>query len=182
MTFSKKLKELRKNKGLNQDELAELINQQTGKSFTRTTVSNYETGHSKPTLNITTAIANIFGVSIDYLMGSGDSNNTSDKLIQENGDYQYPKYEQLGASEVYEDAVNYGYQQDELIIKIRNRIEELEKIQEKGNEKELRNALKELLETLTDLTTKYHDQTHKLVDAYQRSNRLAELLKSPYKL
>ncbi len=182
MTFSKKLRELRKKNRLNQDELAYLINQQTGKTFTRTTISNYETGHSSPSLDLIPQIAKIFGVTLDELMGSDEPSDTSTHVIPNDLNTEYPDYPKQGSSQVYEDAVSYGYRQDELIIKIREDLNTMAQTVEQGKEDELRDQLKIAIEILTDLTTKYHDQTHKLVDSYQRSNRLAEMLKAPYKL
>lgn len=181
MTFSKKLKELRKKKRLSQDEFVSLISERTGKSFGRSTISNYENEVSAPSLDVVPHIAKILGVTIDELLGEGPtSGQDSQVIITETG--TYPEYPKQGSDKVYEDAVNYGYAQDQLIITIREQLETMNQALSSGNDNEVQDQLRQAIHILTDLTAKYHDQTHKLVDSYQRSNRLAEMLKAPYKL
>ena len=57
-----KLKKLRKYKGLNQDELAQML------GVGKTTVSNYETGYTTPPGMNLLQLANFYGVSIDDLL------------------------------------------------------------------------------------------------------------------
>ncbi|MBE7022074.1 MAG: helix-turn-helix domain-containing protein [Ruminococcaceae bacterium] len=61
--FSLRLKKLRKSRGLNQDELAQLL------GVRKTTISNYETGYSKPSNSTLRQIADFFGVTIGELLG-----------------------------------------------------------------------------------------------------------------
>ncbi|MBE7009931.1 MAG: helix-turn-helix domain-containing protein [Ruminococcaceae bacterium] len=61
--FPTRLKKLRKSKGLNQDELALAL------GVRKTTISNYETGYSKPTNTMMRQIAEYFDVAISELMG-----------------------------------------------------------------------------------------------------------------
>lgn len=56
-----RLKELREDKGLNQDQLADML------GITRSAVSSYETNVNLPSLEIAVKIANIFNISLDYL-------------------------------------------------------------------------------------------------------------------
>lgn len=65
MEFSEKLQELRKHKGLTQEELAELL------FVSRTAVSKWESGRGYPNIDSLKAIARFFGVTIDELL-SGD--------------------------------------------------------------------------------------------------------------
>lgn len=66
--FSIRLKELRDERGLTQEELSA----KTGVSFP--TISRYEKGHrDEPKLSILKALANFFNVSIDYLVGDSDT-------------------------------------------------------------------------------------------------------------
>ena len=58
-----RLSELRKDKGLNQDELGEII--QKGKG----SVSRYEKGTRQPDVETLKRLADFFGVSTDYLLG-----------------------------------------------------------------------------------------------------------------
>ncbi len=62
--FPDKLRILRKNKGLNQSQLADKI------GIARTTVSNYEQGVRFPKQNTLIKIAEFFEVSVDYLLGN----------------------------------------------------------------------------------------------------------------
>jgi transcriptional regulator with XRE-family HTH domain len=77
-TFSQRLKELRKEHGLTQDDLAKL----SGVSFP--TISRYENGQrDEPKLTILKTFANYFNVSIDYLVGDTnvkESDFTSDEI------------------------------------------------------------------------------------------------------
>lgn len=65
MEFNEKLQELRKHKGLTQEELAELL------FVSRTAVSKWESGRGYPNIDSLKAIARFFGVTIDDLL-SGD--------------------------------------------------------------------------------------------------------------
>lgn len=65
--FSQRLKELRKERGLTQEELSKL----SGVSFP--TISRYENGlRDEPKLTILKTLANYFDVTIDYLVGDTD--------------------------------------------------------------------------------------------------------------
>lgn len=66
-----RIKQLRQENNLTQKELAEKL------SIGLTTISNYETGYSIPDVQMLLKIANIFGVSIDYLAGKTDQRNPS---------------------------------------------------------------------------------------------------------
>jgi len=61
--FGTRLLELRKEKGIGQIELAKKID--VGKSI----ISLWERGECEPTLSKLIALADYFGVSIDYLAG-----------------------------------------------------------------------------------------------------------------
>lgn len=65
MEFNEKLQELRKRKGLTQEELAEEL------FVSRTAVSKWESGRGYPNLDSLKAIAKFFGITIDELL-SGD--------------------------------------------------------------------------------------------------------------
>lgn len=65
MEFNEKLQELRKKKGLTQEELAELL------YVSRTAISKWESGRGYPNIDSLKAIAKFFGVTIDELL-SGD--------------------------------------------------------------------------------------------------------------
>ena len=65
MEFNEKLQELRKQKGLTQEELAELL------FVSRTAISKWESGRGYPNIDSLKAISKFFGVTIDELL-SGD--------------------------------------------------------------------------------------------------------------
>ena len=62
MEFNEKLQELRKHKGLTQEELAELL------FVSRTAVSKWESGRGYPNIDSLKAIARFYGVTIDELL------------------------------------------------------------------------------------------------------------------
>lgn len=65
MEFSEKLQELRKQKGLTQEELAERL------YVSRTAISKWESGRGYPNIDSLKATARFFGVTVDALL-SGD--------------------------------------------------------------------------------------------------------------
>ncbi|MEF9952176.1 MAG: helix-turn-helix transcriptional regulator [Clostridium sp.] len=60
--FNERLRELREDKDLTQDELADHLN------ITRYQLSNYETGKSEPNIQTLILLADYFNVSLDYLL------------------------------------------------------------------------------------------------------------------
>jgi len=63
----RRLKELREQRRLNQEGLALQL------SVSQSTISAYEVGERTPDLETLMAIASLFGVSIDYLVGLSES-------------------------------------------------------------------------------------------------------------
>lgn len=57
-----KLAMLRKEHGYTQEQLSDFLN------LTRSAISNYELGLNEPSLDTMVAIANLYGVSLDWLM------------------------------------------------------------------------------------------------------------------
>ena len=64
MEFNKKLQELRKQKGLTQEDLAEMLH------VSRTAISKWESGRGYPNIDSLKAIANLFSVTIDELLSN----------------------------------------------------------------------------------------------------------------
>ena len=62
MEFNEKIQELRKRKGLTQEELAEIL------FVSRTAVSKWESGRGYPNIDSLKAVAKFFGVTIDELL------------------------------------------------------------------------------------------------------------------
>ena len=66
MEFNEKLQELRKNKGLTQEELAQQL------YVSRTAVSKWESGRGYPNIDSLKAIAKYFSVTVDELLSSDE--------------------------------------------------------------------------------------------------------------
>ena len=84
MEFNEKLQELRKQKGLTQEELAEKL------YVSRTAISKWESGRGYPNIESLKAIAKFFGVTVDELFSSdelltiAEENNTQrEKLFRD---------------------------------------------------------------------------------------------------
>ena len=74
--FSKRLKYLRKNKGLSQQKMADFL------GISRQGYGKYEDGRSEPDHKTLIKIATYFNVTVDYLLGKAnesDESNESDK-------------------------------------------------------------------------------------------------------
>ncbi len=66
MEFNEKLQELRKSKGLTQEELAEIL------FVSRTAVSKWESGRGYPNIDSLKAISKFFGITIDELLSGNE--------------------------------------------------------------------------------------------------------------
>lgn len=86
-TFSDRFRELRKEKGLSQRELANVLH------MSNSAVAMYETGKRQPDLEALEKIADYFNVDMDYLLGRKD---TTMRYIEVRPDGQQSEY--------YEDA------------------------------------------------------------------------------
>ncbi|MFA5449538.1 MAG: helix-turn-helix transcriptional regulator [Clostridia bacterium] len=64
--FKERLKELRREKGLLQQDLAKELN------VSKSAVSGWEVGRNQPNYDVLLQLANMFEVSIDYLIGKKD--------------------------------------------------------------------------------------------------------------
>ncbi|WP_053983846.1 helix-turn-helix domain-containing protein [Niameybacter massiliensis] len=70
--FALRLKELRKENNITQLELSKKL------GIVRTAITNYETGRTMPDPITLNALAKIFNVSLDYLMGETNTRNYID--------------------------------------------------------------------------------------------------------
>lgn len=77
MEFNEKLQELRNNKGLTQEELAEEL------YVSRTAISKWETGRGVPNIESLKAISKFFSVSIDELLSSEELITIADEDCKE---------------------------------------------------------------------------------------------------
>lgn len=66
MKFGERLRQLREEKGLSQEQLGKILHQR------KSNISKYENGKLEPSLNTIKAIADFFNVSLDYLFGRSD--------------------------------------------------------------------------------------------------------------
>jgi len=66
--IGERLKMLRKNRGITQKELAEILN------IEKTNISLYEADKSEPPDDVKVAMAKYFGASLDYMLGVIDEN------------------------------------------------------------------------------------------------------------
>lgn len=67
-----RLKELRKARGLTQEELIEQFNERYGKRYAASSLSMFENGKRIPETQSLMDFADFFGVSVDYLLGRAD--------------------------------------------------------------------------------------------------------------
>ena len=83
------LKRLREQRGLSQQQVADLLNIQ------RTTYVKYETGASKPVRKLM-ELANLFGVTTDYLLGvETDTSPDSEQNVDTSFFYNNEKVQEL---------------------------------------------------------------------------------------
>ncbi len=73
-TLGERLKQLRKEKGLTQRKLAEILN------LDDSSISMYERGKTSPPDDIKIKLANFFGVSVDYLLGISNNRDKDTSL------------------------------------------------------------------------------------------------------
>lgn len=81
MALGEILVNLRKTKGLSQEQLAEEFN------LTRQTISKWELNQSSPDINYLVQLSDFFGVSIDYLIKGEEANpnaNPDGKAVEKN--------------------------------------------------------------------------------------------------
>ncbi len=66
ISFKERLKDLRIEKNITQQELGKLVN------TSKMAVSHWEKGHSEPSISQLIILSNYFDVSVDYLIGKTD--------------------------------------------------------------------------------------------------------------
>lgn len=76
MIFGEKLKLLREEKGLTQQDVADVLN------VGRATIAGYETKGKQPDYEKLTKLAEFFDTSIDYLLGRMDNSNIDKKISE----------------------------------------------------------------------------------------------------
>lgn len=83
----KRLKELRQEKNLRQEDLGKLFN------ATKSAVSMWENGKREPDRETFLALADFFGVTVDYLMGREDTQQQYVSIDSEDNDAKFPKFQ-----------------------------------------------------------------------------------------
>ncbi|WAM33266.1 helix-turn-helix domain-containing protein [Caldicellulosiruptor morganii] len=81
--FRFRLKELREEKNISRNDLAEILGVSTQ------TIANYENGHREPNFDTLLKIADFFGVTVDYLIGHSDFRTREEEFKGKNF---YEKY------------------------------------------------------------------------------------------
>ena len=76
-TFGERLRELRKEKGKNQEELAKIF------FITKSSICKYEKDNNFPSAQLIQSMSDYFGVSVDYLLGKTDKRNENKSRIAE---------------------------------------------------------------------------------------------------
>lgn len=72
-----KLAQLRKEKGLSQEELAKILH------LNQSTIAYYETGKKRPSYEVLQELASFFNVSVDYLLGRTDDPRPVEEIAEE---------------------------------------------------------------------------------------------------
>ena len=75
--FSTRLRELRLNKGLRQEQVAKLI------GVNKSAISTYENDSRQPSFEILVRLANLYRVSTDYLLGQTNSRSVDLSRLSE---------------------------------------------------------------------------------------------------
>lgn len=95
-----RIKLLREELGLKQDELAKALN------ISPSSIGMYETNKREPNNEITIKLADFFGVSTDYLLGKSDIRKTDAEIKQE-FEFAYHKEAEGLTDEEIADAIRF---------------------------------------------------------------------------
>ncbi|QNB46848.1 helix-turn-helix domain-containing protein [Thermanaerosceptrum fracticalcis] len=77
VAFGERIRELREEKGLSQEELGKIL------KVAKSTISQYELGKRNPDPETLDNLANILDCSVDYLLGRTDERRPAEKVIEE---------------------------------------------------------------------------------------------------
>lgn len=80
--LGEKIKKLRKENKMTQTELSEKLNSQFGLNTDRVMISKWETGFQTPIVSTLSCLAQLFGVSLDYLSGTENEEKTQKNNIE----------------------------------------------------------------------------------------------------
>ena len=161
MNFGEKLTNLRRQKGLSQEELGEKLN------VTRQTISKWELGQTSPDSGKLTEISRFFGIGVNELTNEEDIQIDSSNPIQE---------EKTTGGFNIKNLLVILFVVIIIALIVVIGIEISKKIDEKRKEKEAKQMYNQLLTTGTDYIDKSVDIIEKAQDAYetQKDNDLKE--------
>lgn len=165
--FSERLRKLRQERGWTMKELGERISEVVGSSFSSASVANWEKKGSEPPYNILAAIAQIFGVSSDYLIGISETPTQNSELSTEKIEH---KQDIINNVELYLTISEHEKKQD-IYTKVKDLHQQILVLPSKKQER----LEKELTEYLKFFEYKY-DQLH--VDFVNFTNYLQHELKT----
>lgn len=100
--FGNKLKEARLEKDMTLDEVAEIYNKRYDGKLNKSTLSRYENGLQEPMLSVAMKLANVLGVSVDYLLDKKEANDnfiTFPVVVGVRAGYGNPVYIESGDME-----------------------------------------------------------------------------------
>lgn len=87
MDFGKQIKELRKEKNLTQEQMANMLN------VSRQAISNWENNKNLPDLELLVLMSKVFSISLEQLiLGGSDMNNMTAKLIKDTSETRRAKF------------------------------------------------------------------------------------------
>ncbi len=75
--FGKRLRELREQKNYSMDKLVELYNTKYDAKMNKSTLSRYENSLQDPMYTVVVNLADLFGVSVDYIIGVANTKTSS---------------------------------------------------------------------------------------------------------
>lgn len=91
--FSKRLRNLRENKGVNQEKLGAIL------GLSASTIGMYEQGRRQPDNDTLIKMADFFGVSVDYLLGKTEVKNYNNPYDDELEEVLFSKAKDLTTDE-----------------------------------------------------------------------------------
>lgn len=123
--FAQRLKKLRQEKGITQQELADALN------ISRTTIGMYEINQREPDNATLVKLANYFDVSIDYLLGRTDDPTNPVKGIVTREDFERVlgpgDYPEVMAFKEYIDRENLTWEEAMKLLELAKKIRDMSK-------------------------------------------------------
>lgn len=87
MDFGKQIRQLRNDRNLTQEQMANMLN------VSRQAISNWENNKNLPDLELLVLMSKVFSISLDQLiLGGSDMNNMTAKLIKDGSETRKAKY------------------------------------------------------------------------------------------